>query len=51
MTPKSKRAIAIECDVFNRAVQPRHAAGDRAAFERRAGRAGGGEDAMFVAQD
>ena len=51
MTPSRNVPSSFERDVFDRAVEPGHAARDRAAFERRAGRARRGEDAMPVADD
>ncbi len=41
----------IDLHVLDRAIKPRHAAGDRAALERRPGRAACGEDAILVAED
>ena len=44
-------AVVADRDVFDGAVERGHAAGDGAAFERRAGGAGGRENAMLVAED
>ena len=45
-----ERAVLARLDRRDRAVERRHAAGDRAALERRAGRARRGEDAVAVAE-
>src|SRR5262249_11949992 len=46
-----KRAVAVERDVFNRADEAGHAAGNSSALERWAGRAGSGQNAMLVADN
>ncbi len=46
-----ERAGFVDSYRFDRAVEGWHAAGDRAAFKRRSGGAGGGEDAVAVAED
>ena len=51
MTPRRKRAVGADRDILDRAVEPGHAAGDRAAFKRRPGRARCRQDAVLVAQD
>ena len=46
-----ERAVVVERDVLDRAVQRRHAARDRAALERRPGRARRRQDPVPVAED
>ena len=49
--PEAEPAIAFRGHVFNRAVQGRHPASDRAPFEGRTGRTGSGHNPVAVAHD
>ncbi len=51
ITPSVNAPVVVDAHILDRAIEPRHAAGDRAAFERRTGRARRGQDPVPVAED
>ena len=51
ITPRVNSPASSSVDFLDRALEPRHATGDRSAFERRTGRARRRKDPLLVAED